>query len=391
MGLGRLHILFVPSWYPSEDAPLLGTFFREQAEMFVEAGHKAGVLHARFHDLPSKGWLNGPSHGVRITEENGLTVVRAAQRLRQPGPFQRIPMFYRASVRQRQKLALKMYDSYIEANGKPDIIHAKCTMWGAVLAHAIAQRENIPWITTVGASIFARGIAGPRECKTASVTLAAANRLLSVSNSLADDLERILGIPRESFTLMPNMIDVAKFPLTEPRDTGEEFHWGYMANMVADKGHDTLLHAFSTLSTGKLSLAGDGPHRARLELLCSKLEITDRVTFVGALPRGEVASFFQDIDGFVHPSRYETFGIVLVEALASGRPVVATRCGGPNDIVREQDGLLVEVDNPDDLAAAMQEVVSGEWDGVEMHAGIVERYSKAAIRDQLLAIYHTLL
>ena len=391
MGLDRLHILFIPSWYPSEDTPLLGTFFREQAEMFVEAGHKAGVLYARFHDLPSKGWLSGPRHGVRVSEENGLTVIRATQRLYQPGPLQRIPLFYRNSVRQRQNLALKMYDAYVEANGKPDIIHAKCTMWGAVLAHVIAEREGIPWVTTVGASIFARGIAGPRECKTATITLAAANRLLSVSNSLAEDLDKILGIPSDSFTLVPNMIDTAKFPLTESRPTGEEFHWGYMANMVADKGHDTLLRAFSTLSDGKLSLGGDGPYRGRLESLCSQLKISDRVTFLGEVPRGNAASFFQDIDAFVHPSRYETFGIVLVEALASGRPVIATRCGGPNDIVREQDGLLVEVDDSDGLAAAMQEVRTREWDGAEMRAGIEERYSKATIRDQLLAIYHSLL
>ena len=66
--MSKHHILFIPSWYPSTDAPLLGTFFQEQAEMFAEVGHKVGVLHARFHDLPSSTWLKGPTEKITITE-----------------------------------------------------------------------------------------------------------------------------------------------------------------------------------------------------------------------------------------------------------------------------------------------------------------------------------
>ena len=389
-GLGRLHILFVPSWYPSDEAPLLGTFFQEQAEMFEEVGHKVGVLYAQFLDFPSKRWFGGTTHGVRVSVENGLTVVRAVQRMRQLGPLQRIPPIYRAAVRQRERLALKMYDAYAEVNGKPDIIHAKCTMWGAILARAIAEREGIPWLVTVGASIFARGIAGPRERMTASKTLASASYLASVSNSLSEDLDRILGIPQESFTLVPNMIDIDNFPLT-PRRQDDEFVWGYMANMVADKGHETLLRAFASVDGGTLQLAGDGPLRGRLEKLVSELGLSDRVSFTGNILREVAPYFFQGIDAFVHPSRYETFGIVLVEALASGRPVVATRCGGPNDIVRQEDGILVAVDDVAGLASAMNEARSHQWDSSAMRAGVEERYTKEIIREQLLTIYNSLI
>lgn len=388
-GLSRLHILFVPSWYPSDEAPLLGTFFQEQAEMFEEVGHKVGVLYAQFIDLPSKRWFGGTTHGVQVRVENGLTVVRAVQRMRQPGPLQRIPPVYRAAVRQRERLALKMYDAYSEVNGKPDIIHAKCTMWGAILARAIAEREGIPWVVTVGASIFARGIAGPRERMTASKTLDSASYLASVSNSLSEDLDRILGIPQESFTLVPNMIDIGNFPLT-PQRQDDEFIWGYMANMVADKGHETLLRAFASVDGGTLQLAGDGPLRGGLENLASELGLSNRVSFLGTIPREEAPNFFQGINAFVHPSRYETFGIVLVESLASGRPVVATRCGGPNDIVREQDGILVAVDDVSGLASSMNEARSHQWDFSAMRAGVEERYTKEIIREQLLTIYNSL-
>ena len=354
--------------------------------MFAEVGHKVGVLHARFHDLPSSTWLKGPTEKITITEENNLTVVRSRIRLYQPGPLHRIPPIYRASVRSRERLALKMYDAYKQQNGPPDIIHAKCTMWGAILAQAISKREKIPYVVTVGASVFARGIVGPRECKTAKKALESANQLLSVSSTLAEDLERILKIPATEFTTVPNMIDLHNFPFKNPAEN-DEFTFGYLANLVVDKGHDTLLHALVNVPNCKLLLGGSGPLRGRLENLCSELNISNRVTFTGAIPRGEAHTFFEQIDAFVHPSRYETFGIVLLESLATGRPVVATRCGGPNDIVREQDGILVAVDDAEALAKGMQELMQQDWDTTAMRTGVEERYTKDTIRQQLLEIY----
>jgi len=354
--------------------------------MFAEVGHKVGVLHARFHDLPSSTWLKGPTDKITISEENNLTVVRARIRLYQPGPLHRIPPIYRASVRARERLALRMYDAYKQQNGAPDIIHAKCTMWGAILAQAISKREKIPYIVTAGASVFARGIVGPRERKTAKQALESANQLLSVSSTLADDLERILEIPVTEFTTVPNMIDLHNFPFSE-RPDNDHFTFGYLANLVADKGHDTLLRAMVNVPNCRLLLGGDGPLRSQLESLCSELGLYDRVTFTGPIPRGQAHTFFEQIDAFVHPSRYETFGIVLLESLASGRPVVATRCGGPNDIVREQDGILVPVDDAKGLAKGMQQLMQQDWDTTAMRAGVEERYTKDTIRQQLLEIY----
>ena len=387
--LTERHILFIPSWYPSVDAPLLGTFFREQAEMFAEIGHKVGVLHARFHHLPSPTWLKGPSQPISMAVENNLAVVRASKRLFQPGPLHNIPSIYRSFVRSHEKFALKMYDAYKAVHGAPDIIHAKATMWGAVLAKAIAERENIPYLVTVHSSVFARNIVGPREKVTATLALKSANRLLSVSSTLAKDLERILGIHASKFTTVPNMIDVEKFPYT-PLPKNTTFTFGYMANLVNDKGHETLLKAFKKVTNAKLLLAGDGPLRKQLEKLTSVFGIDDRVEFVGAIPREKACEFFQAVDAFVHPSRYETFGIVLIEALSTGRPVVATRCGGPNDIVRNEDGILVDVDDVDGLAEAMANMIGMEWDTKLMRDGVEARYTKAAIRKQFLDIYDTI-
>jgi len=390
MPLTKRHILFIPSWYPSTEAPLLGTFFREQAEMFAEIGHKVGVLHAIFHHFPAATWFTGPSRPIAMAVENELNVVRASKRLFQLGPFHRIPSIYRSFVRSHEKLALKMYDAYKAVHGPPDIIHAKATMWGAIMARAIAERENIPYVVTVHSSVFARGIVGPRERNTAALALESANRLLSVSSSLAKDLEQILGVEASKFTIVPNMIDVEKFPYT-PLPENNTFTFGYMANLVQDKGHKTLLEAFKEVKNARLLLAGEGPLRKQLEELTTALGMDDSVEFVGAVPRQKACGFFQSIDAFVHPSRYETFGIVLIEALSTGRPVVATRSGGPNDIVRNEDGILVDVDHADGLAEAMRSMVNMDWDTKSMRDGVESRYTKEAIRKQLLEIYENLL
>lgn len=390
MPLTQRHILFIPSWYPSSDAPLLGTFFREQAEMFAEIGHKVGVLHARFHHLPSATWRKGPSRPIAMTVENNLTVVRASKRLFQPGPFHRLPSVYRSFVRSHEKVALKMYDAYKAVHGPPDIIHAKATMWGAILAKAIAERENIPYVVTVHSSVFARGIVGPRERTTATVALKSANRLLSVSSALANDIERTLGIQASTFSTVPNMIDLEKFPST-PLPKNSTFTFGYMANLVKDKGHRTLLQAFQNVPNAKLLLAGEGPLRNELEELTTAYGMNDSVEFVGSIPREKAAEFFQALDAFVHPSRYESFGIVLIEALSTGRPVIATRCGGPNDIVRKEDGILVDIDDADGLAEAMRNTINMEWDSNNMRVGVETRYSKGVIRQQLLEVYEAVL
>jgi len=263
-------------------------------------------------------------------------------------------------------------------------------MWGAIMARAIAERENIPYVVTVHSSVFARGIVGPRERNTAALALKSANRLLSVSSSLAKDLEQILGVEASKFTIVPNMIDVEKFPYT-PLPENNTFTFGYMANLVQDKGHKTLLEAFKEVKNARLLLAGEGPLRKQLEELTTALGMDDSVEFVGAVPRQKACGFFQSIDAFVHPSRYETFGIVLIEALSTGRPVVATRSGGPNDIVRNEDGILVDVDHADGLAEAMRSMVNMDWDTKSMRDGVESRYTKEAIRKQLLEIYEKLL
>ena len=107
-----------------------------------------------------------------------------------------------------------------------------------------------------------------------------------------------------------------------------------VALLTREKGIGDLIEAAALLVARgapafELVIGGDGPDRARLERLCARHGIASLVHFAGLLDRDGVRARMQACDGFILPSWAETFGLVLGEALACGRPVVATRCGGP--------------------------------------------------------------
>lgn len=129
------------------------------------------------------------------------------------------------------------------------------------------------------------------------------------------------------------------------------------------KGLDVLLHAFKQVGNFfpafKLVLVGDGPLRKSLEELADSLGLQERVVFCGKQGRMQVTNLLRGCEVFVLPSRSEPFGIVILEAMACKKPVIATKVAGPMEIIEDgKTGILVEADNPDMLAKAMTNMLN---------------------------------
>ena len=194
----------------------------------------------------------------------------------------------------------------------------------------------------------------------------AASRVLANSEGVARTLERDDRLSRSQLVVIPNFVDEAAFVPPTVETTRQ---WrarlaidddapvvGVIASLLPIKDHATLLHAIARLvanwPTLRLVVVGDGPERERLERLAAQLGIAAHVRFAGHQPN--VPSFHHLFDVSVLTSVSEGFPNSLVEAMAAGRPIVATNVGGVPDAVRhEENGLLVPPSNPDALAVAL--------------------------------------
>ena len=136
-----------------------------------------------------------------------------------------------------------------------------------------------------------------------------------------------------------------------------------IGRLVPQKGFDVLLDAFARLCQSpdfdhRLLLAGDGPERTALEARAAALGLAERVSFLGATDRPLTASLFRGAAVFVLPSRHEPFGIVVLEALAAGTPVVATDVGGVSEFLPVgSHARLVEPGDAASLAAAIRAIL----------------------------------
>jgi glycosyltransferase involved in cell wall biosynthesis len=164
-------------------------------------------------------------------------------------------------------------------------------------------------------------------------------------------------------TLVENGVDLSLWsPRAEraPRDR-EPVRFVFSGRLIDWKGVHYLLDAFAQVRASvpaTLQIIGDGPRRSALEARAVKLGMQDAVTFRGWLPQSECAKALHDADVFVLPSLYESGGAVVLEAMASALPVIATRWGGPADYLDASCGVLVEPRSRQtfaaDLATAMQ-------------------------------------
>lgn len=192
----------------------------------------------------------------------------------------------------------------------------------------------------------------------AKTTLAHASRILAVSHELRSEI----GLLGRSAHVVRYTADAERFPLRSAAQSGPPVLL-FVGRLSRMKGLDLLLDAFSRLENKAIRLRLIGPSAPELDLpvLARSLGVEDRVEIVGELPQPQIAAHYQTASLLVHPSRSEGLPCVLVEALLSGCPVVATDVGGINELISPETGALVEPDNAEALAQAIRRALEGQW------------------------------
>ena len=235
---------------------------------------------------------------------------------------------------------------------KIDLIHSHFSYPSGFLGTIIQKRKKIPCIITEHTWIkkyFRSRI--HKQC--VLYALKYSSGVVSVSNALKDDIALFCS---RNVSVIPNVIEVDKFYLSEKQDH-KTLNIGILGGMGNyRKGLDILIKSVSLLKDLDLivHIGGDGILLEKFKTLSKESGVFEKCKFYGEILTEHIPDFYSRLDIFVLASRDETFGVVVVEAMASGLPVIATDCGGPKEIITRDTGILVEKENPEELASAIK-------------------------------------
>ncbi len=228
---------------------------------------------------------------------------------------------------------------------RPDVVYAHVLVPSGLVAALVSRAPLV--VTAHGQDVRNVGsLAGVRQATRAVVRRAAA--VVAVSGFLRRELETLVPEARGKTEVVDCGVDLERFPLLPAReDDGSGPAFLCVGGLTQRKNVLRLARAFERLGEGTLTFVGEGPLRR-------ELAGRPRVVLTGAVPHEQVRERLAACDVLCQPSLVEPFGQALLEAMACGRPVVATRIGGPPELVTPEAGVLVDPLDEDALADALR-------------------------------------
>jgi glycosyltransferase involved in cell wall biosynthesis len=383
-----LRALFLASWYPSDENPLLGIFIKRHAEAVSEYCDVA-VLHIQFSP-------RGTSSGLQYAVEDGIKTVRASVRVREAhfknsvcASLERMVAFIRFLFCSRRALKLALREL-----GSPDVVHVNHMSIVAIIALYLNLTKGIPFVLSEHSSSFKKDVSSTFSRNLTKMVLARASSVMPVSAYLRDQMQTLY--TNANYKIVPNVVDTRKFRPSarqkKPPFKKQILHVSLLRDI--QKNVSGILEAAEQLSRRRqdfeVFIVGEGNDRQRLERHARDLGVLNSfVHFEGRVSENELVNRLQRSDFFVLNSNVETFAVVCAEALACGLPVISTRCGGPEDYITEDVGILTEPRDTDALIQAMEFMLenSQQFDPRKLHDYIKSKFSYEVVGKELFSQY----
>ncbi|MFL2571628.1 MAG: glycosyltransferase family 4 protein [Parvicellaceae bacterium] len=368
-----MKILHLPLWFPNKEDIQLGNFIEKQINL-TSLDH--AVFTISFHSVANLNKIN-----LKVSSSS-----IAVQYKKHTNRLATLISYYRAA-----KLAISKLN---QLNFTPDIIH--CHVGGRNLWLADKFFKDKPVVLSEHWSGYLTGEFNKQPLLIRNYLINKINntdRLISVSNYLSQGLIKS-GI-KKPHQEIGNVIDVKKKLAVNTLDS---FHFLMVADFVDEvKNISGLINAyFKVFETCngqiKLTIIGDGKDFNFIDNLItnhSNSAAAKSISLLGRLAQENVQDHLVNADCTVVNSYFETFSMICLESILTGCPVIATKCGGPEQFINDQNGLLIEKGSLNELANAMVKMVENKsfYTPVKVRESLPNNYSKDEIRAQLNKVY----
>jgi glycosyltransferase involved in cell wall biosynthesis len=383
-----MHVLILPSWYPSNEQDINGVFFREQALALKSHGLTIGVVTLSLLSLRDlRNILGYRTTRVQFTNDNGVPTYRKPYR----NWFYKLPVLGKL---QYLLVARRLFLQYVANHGRPDVIHVHSMIDAGIAAMYCKARYNIPYVVTEHSTSFARNLLSQRELRLIRIIAEQSDMNIAVSTPFANLLREKTG---QEWKVIPNIVHEQFFRKINNIVDRSSFRFINVCYLTEKKRVDLLVKAFFSTFRGnpriQLCIGGVGDQLFSLKQLTSNLGLDGQVVFLGALSRNQVMDEVENADVFVLSSEFETFGVVLIEAMALGKPVISTRSGGPEDIVEDYNGILVPINDEKALGDAMRYMIDNyqKYNPQNIQQKCHDKFSEASVVRRLAHMYRQVL
>lgn len=417
-GRPPLRVVVVARWFPAHDDPARGSFVADQVAALT-ATDRVDARVASFEHVTVRGTPEERQQQRRvIARAFGKAVSTLPEVLSPRGattpadlPVARLPVASGADVAHERERQAADHAAALEPfvrgpggwNGRPDLVHAHTAYPDGAAAAGVAAAAGCPLVITEHTSGLEELLADQAVREQYVRALDAAARVIAVSERMATTLRAIHPAVEDRLRVIPNPVPLDVFVLPAEGETRRPGELLWVGARTEAKGMPALLRAFALVREARpgaalrlIGLARPAELDDRLRQMAAELSIADAVTFEPPADREGVAAAMRRADLFIHPSRAETFGMVAVEALASGLPVVATRSGGVEGVLGAEPGslgALVAVDNAEALAQATIGALDrrAAFDPRLLRRHVEGRFGPEVFARQLLGLYDEVL
>lgn len=383
-----MKIALISHSYPTRHAPAQATFIKHEAHLIAQE-HQV-ELH-----IPSVFALPFQKQFYRSfqPDEQKISVNRFSYL---SFPSRRFASLTRKSLSKRLLSSLKKQ--------QPEIVHLHW-LYPAGLTVPALKKAGYTVVLTIHGGDWYSNVSNQKLMPLLEESLQKCDKIICVGEKLKKSIGNYDSTLNGKLVHIPHGIDTDRFypsgdKILAKKSIGwntDKIHLLCVGNLYHGKGIDLLITAFSAIKKRErhqlhiISPSGDDNTKAEIHRLLEKHSIKEFVTLYGAQGQEKLVEFYRASDLFISPSRKEGFGLAIAEALACGTPVLATQSGGPEEIITNENGLLVETENSEALKTGIEKILSvlNTFEEEKLHAYIKKNFSRSAKLEKLLDLYRS--